>query len=156
MDVVDDLVEQLRLAPPGTASDDLAAEHAKPNLDLVEPGGLGRCEMQAQPPLPGNPLFDRRMFVSAEVLADHMQIFVGVLEQAQEILMLMAGAASARYLSLMHGQPSRQPPGSWPTPLNCLTPEPRHSSLPAFRSQIDLPPPLRFSRRNWACTPAEC
>src|SRR5260370_1328575 len=57
-------------APVGTPADLLIGEEAKPPLDLVQPGGAGRGEVQMDPGVPGEPPFDSRGLVGAVVVAD--------------------------------------------------------------------------------------
>ena len=60
------------------ATDGLAGNQREPALDQVEPGSAGRGEMQLETGMGGQPLSHRGMLVSAIVIADQMQLPVGI------------------------------------------------------------------------------
>ena len=83
----------------GAAADGLPGDDVEPNLDLVEPGGIGggEVEMVARPV--GEPALDAGMLVGAVVVDDEVDIEVrghvgvDVSEEAQELLVAVARPA---------------------------------------------------------------
>jgi len=70
------------------ARDLLVGEQREPALDLVQPGGAGRCEVEVIARVAGEPCLDRRRLVDGVVVEHEMDVEVGrhgLLDLGQEL-----------------------------------------------------------------------
>lgn len=76
MDEAVDGIDEVANVAEGSATDGLLSNNAEPQLDLIEPGGIGRgiVNMVAGPF--GQPEFDFGMFVGGIVIDDKMEVEV--------------------------------------------------------------------------------
>ena len=73
-----DWVDEFLFGLPDPAFQDVPGEDVEPDLDLVEPGGVGRREVEREPPALFRPFPDRPVLVGGEVVRDHMQVLAGI------------------------------------------------------------------------------
>src|SRR5207244_4816166 len=69
---------QSRDAVEAAAANGLRGDQAEPALDQVEPRGAGRGEVQMEARVRDQPLCDRWMLVGSVVVADQMQLQLGI------------------------------------------------------------------------------
>jgi len=116
-DVVHDLRDELGLRVPHRVLEHVAGEDAEPDLDLVQPGGVGGREVQGQPPPLGRPGEYVPVLVHGEVVEDDVQLGARVgavegLQEAQEGLVVVALHAAPRDLSRVHREGRQQAGGA--------------------------------------------
>src|SRR5260370_18320789 len=98
---------QARDAVEAAAANGLRGDQAEPALDQVEPRGAGRGEVHVQARVRGQPLFDRGMLVGSVVVADQMQLQLGIalgqrLPEDDELGVPMAPVATPMDLAAGH------------------------------------------------------
>src|SRR5665213_3549133 len=101
-----DLVDEVLGAEERSASDLALRDEGEPAFDLIEPGGIGRrvMDMEAWPCRDPGP--DLGVFVDGIIVDDQVGVEVGrdtrldELEEAQELLMPVAGAALRKNLAI--------------------------------------------------------
>ena len=71
-----DGVLQCTRAAVAAAPDLLLGECPKPTFDLVDPGGVGRREVQVEPGMAQQPTLDKRRLVRAVIVEDQMDLEV--------------------------------------------------------------------------------
>src|SRR5215468_12186230 len=74
-DVVHELSPQVGDRREYTARNDVALDFGKPELDLVEPGGIGRSEMQVNLGMSSQKVVDLSGLMGGEVVGDHVDLF---------------------------------------------------------------------------------
>src|SRR6266478_3177768 len=74
-DVSQELSLKIRDGSEYTSRDDGALDLAKPQLDLIQPRGIGRSEVQVNLGMRRQEVRDRPALVSREVVGDHMDLF---------------------------------------------------------------------------------
>lgn len=85
-------LDELLDAGKRASTDGSAGDDAKPDLDLVEPGGIGWGEMEVEARVAGHPRTNFRVFVGGVVVDDQMNIEVAgdvgvdVTQELQELL----------------------------------------------------------------------
>jgi Transposase len=108
---------QARDAVEAAAANGLRGDQAEPALDQVEPRGAGRGEVQMEARVRDQPLFDRGMLVGSVVVADQMQLQLGIalgqrLQEDDELGVPMAPVATPMDLAAGHLQRSEQAGGA--------------------------------------------
>src|ERR1700687_3192043 len=98
---------QARDAVEAAPANGLRGDQAEPALDQVEPRGAGRGEVQMEARVRGQPLFDRGMLVGSVVVADQMQLQLGIalgqrLQEDDELGVPMAPVATPMDLAAGH------------------------------------------------------
>ena len=82
-------------APKGAPPDRLLGDDVEPNLDLVQPGGVGRCQVDMETRMRGQPAPDPGVLVSGVVVDDQVDLEVSrdvgvdVLQEAEKLLVTM-------------------------------------------------------------------
>ena len=76
-DELADLAFQIRHRVERAAADCLVGNQSKPALYLVQPGAIGRREVQMEPWPLGEPRTYLGVFVGAVIVADHVDIKIG-------------------------------------------------------------------------------
>ncbi len=105
-------------APETASSEGLLGDQVEPNLDLIEPGGVGRRIVDVIMEPGGQPSFNLGMFVRGIVVDDQMEIqilrdvLVDVVEKLEKLLMPVSGLAHGGYLTRNHVQCGKQGRGS--------------------------------------------
>ena len=104
-------------AGEGSSANGFLRDSGKPPFDQVEPGGAGRCQMEMEPRVLGQPGPDDRMFVRAVVVADQMDLTAPVLsvedlQKGQELLVRVPAEASLGDLAGGHFQSREQTRGA--------------------------------------------
>lgn len=112
-DVEEDLLDQLLLGVPYSSLQHIPGEDAEPDLDLVEPRGVGRGEVQGQAPATGDPGHHLLGLVSAQVVQDDVQMHSWVLpvegfQEGQEFYVGVSLDATALHYSLVYRQRSQE------------------------------------------------
>jgi hypothetical protein len=69
-----DLRRQLRLGAPDAVVDRPVGENPEPDLDLVEPGGVGGCEVEVEAAPALGPGEDGGVLVNAEIVENDVQV----------------------------------------------------------------------------------
>ena len=114
----EDLFLELGDRGEGAAADGFLGDDVEPDLDLVEPGGVGGSEMDMVARPGGEPALDLGMLVGAVVVDDEVDVEVGghagvdVLEEAQELLMTMPWLALGDDLAGGHVQGGKEVGGT--------------------------------------------
>src|SRR5678815_4744769 len=91
------------------AADVVLRQRREPALDLVEPGRRGRCEVDVESRVAGEPGLDRRRLVGAVVVHDEVDIQLGRnvgFDGAQELQELGATVPAMRLTCLLYTSPS--------------------------------------------------
>ena len=94
-----DLLLELGDGGEGTAADRLLRDDVEPDLDLVEPGGVGGDKVEVVAGPVGQPTLDAGVLVGGVVVNDEVDVEVrrhvgvDVFEEAQELLMAVARPA---------------------------------------------------------------
>ena len=73
-DVSHDLLAKVGRGLEHAATDAIASDQTQPDLDLVQPGGIGRGEVESHIRVLPQPGFHGGRFVSREVIQDHMNL----------------------------------------------------------------------------------
>lgn len=112
-DIVNDLIDQFLFGMPDTALDHVAGKDTEPDLDLIQPGSIGRREVKGNSSMLGNPLFNLLMFMRAEVVENDMEMPAGILavevfKKSEKLLVPMPVDASSLHASVMYGESSQQ------------------------------------------------
>jgi hypothetical protein len=72
-----DLLDQFAHIAEGAAADGALGNQGEPALDLIEPTGIGRSEVQVIAEMTGQPGFDLGMFVGSVILQNQVDVEVG-------------------------------------------------------------------------------
>src|SRR5229473_4257053 len=107
------------------AADAISCDHPQPDLDLVEPGGIGGGEMKRHLGVLFRPGLNGGSFVNCEVIQDHMDGLAsmsgyGFIQEAYELLAGVAWHAPSYHLPAVHLQSGKQRDGSVPHVLDGL------------------------------------
>jgi len=74
-DVAQELFLQIRDGSEYSSRDDVAVDLAEPQLDLIQPGGVGRREVQVNLGMHRQEIRDRPALVRRLVVSNHMDLF---------------------------------------------------------------------------------
>lgn len=100
-----DFSGQVLDAPEGASSNRLLGDHVEPDLDLVQPGGVGRRQMDVKARMQGQPALHPGVFVGGIVVDDQMNIqilrdvSVNMLKEVEILLVTMPLLALAEDLA---------------------------------------------------------
>ncbi len=88
-----DLAHQFLFGLPNATPDDVAGEDPKPDLDLIQPGGVGWGEIECQAPALGSSFHNLRDFMGTAVVDNHKEFFAGLLpvKKIEKIEKLLVG-----------------------------------------------------------------
>ena len=114
--VIHDLVDQLFLGFPHSALHHVPGEDVEEDLYLVEPGCVGRSEMEGYAPSLLGPFNNLMVLVRAEIVEDDVQFFprvltVQVFEKGEELFVGVAIYAAPVYRSLVNRKGGEQAGG---------------------------------------------
>ena len=129
LEVQADGVLQGAYAVVGTRAHLALREEPKPALDLVDPRGVDRCEVQMEPGMAPQAPIDRGSFVSDAVVHHEMDIEVGwdfgvnALQESEKLTGAMAPVEVPDHLAAADGQGCEQGGGSVTTVVMGLAPQ---------------------------------
>jgi hypothetical protein len=75
--ITSQLARQVRYRRKDTAGDDFPFNACKPDFDLVEPGRVGRCEMQVHVWVSGEEILHQLGFVGRKVIQNNVEFLFG-------------------------------------------------------------------------------
>ena len=112
-----DGVHQLLDTDEGTAADGLPRDDAEEDLDEVQPGARGRCEVQRDAAMAGQPGLDVGVLMGCVVVDHHVQLLARVsaghlLQEGEELLVAVKLIAGLGHVSGGHLQGGEQGGGA--------------------------------------------
>ena len=114
LDVGHDGFDQSTLTVEGSSTKPLIGNFTEPTLDHVKPRAGSRDKVQMETRMPSQPGYDTRMFMSAVIVHDQMQVQprrgvrIDALEETDKFLMSMARHAIADHFAVEHAQRGKQ------------------------------------------------
>ena len=112
----------------------------KPDLDLVEPRGVGGSKMERQPSSSSDPFHNIRVLMEGQIVDNNVKVLVGMgsiqpLEEIQKNMAVVAIHTAGLHRALMHHERSQQTSGAV-AGVGCCMPFgiPRSERMPSKRS----------------------